>query len=108
MLPPLLVDHSQSSVRFFTGSGALTGTITGFAFTIYTVLAWPLITAGKHLISIPPFIVIAYELTILFGCLASFVGFLFLSRMPAISTIISAKEEFSDKFIIEVGTEDRR
>ena len=99
----ILEDEAQSSVRFFTATGALTGFATGFGFTIYTVLAWPIIVAGKHLVSLPPFMVIAYELTILFGCLASFAGFLFLSRMPALSTVISKSDEFSDKFIIEVG-----
>jgi len=62
-----LLDHSQSPVRFFTGAGAVTGCIAGFAFTIYTVLSWPLVTGGKEVVSINAFIVIAYELMILFG-----------------------------------------
>ena len=97
-----LLDTSQSHVRFFTGIGAITGLIGGYAFTSYTVFSWPLITGGKQLISVPAFTVIAYEMTILFGCLSAFAGFLFLARMPALKNILSADEEFSNKFEIHI------
>jgi len=99
-----LIDDSQSAVRWFQGAGAITGTITGFAFTIFTVFDWPtpMITGGKPFVSIPAFIVIAYELTILFGCLAGFLGFLHLSRSPVIKNMFTKNIELSDKFIIEV------
>jgi hypothetical protein len=103
-----LLDDSQSPVRFFTGGGAITGLIAGFAFTIGTVLAWPqLITGGKPLVSIPAFLIIGYELTILFGCLFAFNGFLLLSRTPSVTDIFSNRE-FSRKFQIVVSDEDRR
>ena len=105
-----LLDERQSGVRFFTGFGALTGLITGFTFTIFTVFDWgsPMITGGKPLVSIPAFTVIAYELTILFGVLTAFVGFLHLARMPVFADIFSRKKEFSQKFEIEVRSEARR
>jgi hypothetical protein len=99
-----LLDTSQSGVRWFAGAGATTGFIAGFAFTIYTVLSWPLITGGKPLVSIPAFLIIAYELTILFGCLTAFVGFLHFGKVPVIANMFSQRE-FSGKFIIEVGRE---
>ena len=49
----------------------LTGTATGFALTIWTALKWDLITGRQAAVSIPPFIVIAFELTILLGGLCS-------------------------------------
>ncbi len=93
-----------SKLKFFTLGGGLTGCISGFALTIGTVLAWPLITSGKPLISIPPFIVIAFELTILFGALASLTGFFLLGRFPKISKIIEP-EEFGNEFVIEIEGE---
>lgn len=98
-----LLDESQSGVRFFAGSGAVTGFATGFAFTIFTVMDWPLITGGKPFVSIPAFLVIAYELTILFGCLTAFVGFLHLARMPVIRNMFKSDEEFGAQFVIELG-----
>ena len=71
-----------SPVRTFTLVGALLGCASGFALPIATIRDWPLITGGKALYSIPPFVVIAFELTILFGALAGMLGFLTLSRLP--------------------------
>jgi hypothetical protein len=102
-----LLDHGQSHVRFFTGAGAVTGCAAGFTFTIYTVKSWPLITGGKEIVSIPAFIIIAYELMILFGGLTAFAGFLFLTRLPALRSIVSDKSEFSRRFEITVAHKDR-
>ena len=63
-----------AAVRARCGSSpwwaALTGTATGFSLTIWTSLKWELITGGKPVVSIPPFVIIAFELTILLGGLA--------------------------------------
>ncbi|MBW3553953.1 MAG: DUF3341 domain-containing protein [Gemmatimonadetes bacterium] len=71
----------QSPVRLFTLVGALTGTATGFALAIWTSLDWPLITGGKPIVSLPPFVVIAFEMTILFGALATVVGLVINARL---------------------------
>ena len=73
-----------SPIRLFVLLGGLLGCAAGFAFPIYTVLDWPMITGGKPLISIPPFVVIAFELTILLGAIGGMVGFLLLSGLPRI------------------------
>lgn len=98
-----LLDASQSGVRFFTGLGAITGCITGYVFTSYTVFSWPLITGGKPFISVPAFTVIAYELTILFGCLFGFLGFVFLARLPFVRGMFTTENEFSRQFEIHVS-----
>lgn len=74
----------KSPVRVFTLIGGILGCALGFAFPIYTVLSWPLITGGKPLISIPPFVVIAFELTILLAALMTVAGFLLLSGLPRV------------------------
>jgi Protein of unknown function (DUF3341) len=91
----------RSNVRFFALIGAGTGTITGFALTILTTLSWPLIVGGKPIVSLPPFLIIAFALTILFGSLSTFLGFLFLSRLPSLRGIRS-KVEYGNKFVILV------
>ncbi len=98
-----ILDQKPSYVRLFALVGALIGAATGYAITSGTVLDWPLITGGKQTISIPPFTVIAFELMILFGSLGSFLGFIILSRLPAVRTIIS-DDEFTDNFEIHVKT----
>ena len=98
-----LLDDSPSKVRMFQGGGAITGFITGFLFTSYTVWSWPMITGGKPFISLPAFTVIAYELTILFGCLGGFLGFLFLSRLPVPQAMFNKDDVISKHFEIHVG-----
>ncbi|HEX6938194.1 MAG TPA: DUF3341 domain-containing protein [Longimicrobiales bacterium] len=73
---------TESPVRMFTLVGALTGTATGFALPIWTSLDWPLITGGKPIISLPPFVIIAFELTILFGALSTVLGLFINARLP--------------------------
>ncbi|UCH84962.1 MAG: DUF3341 domain-containing protein, partial [Candidatus Latescibacterota bacterium] len=53
-----LLDERPSAVRAFIGMGAVGGFVAGFAFTIYTVLSWPLITGGKEIVSILAFVII--------------------------------------------------
>lgn len=101
-----LLDPRPSIVRLFALAGALLGLFTGFAFTIYTVKVWPLISGGKPFVSIPAFLIIAFALTILFGSLLSFLGFLLASRLPGLRSIVSG-EEFSELFEIVVKGSDR-
>lgn len=102
-----ILPGKRSKVRFFALIGAATGTVTGFAFTILTSLSWPLIVGGKPIVSVPPFIIIAFALTILFGALSSFAGFLLLSRLPSPRGIRSA-EEHGNAFVIVVEDGERK
>ena len=105
-----IVKAKPSELRFFTLAGALSGFFLSFAFIIYTVLSWPLITGGKPLISIPAFIIIAFECTILLGGIVSLLGFLHLNRLPNIKRVIEPRECGSQFIIIRdsaaEGTED--
>jgi molybdopterin-containing oxidoreductase family membrane subunit len=75
----------RSPVRLFTLVGGLTGAAGGFALTIWSSLKWNLITGGKPVVSIPPFIVIGFELTILLGGLCTLLGLLVTARLPRLS-----------------------
>lgn len=108
ILAPHPVHHAEellslrpSGVRMFALIGGLTGAATGYLFPSFTVWDWPLISGGKPMIAIPPFTIISFELMVLFGALSSFLGFIILSRMPAVRTIAST-DEFTDNFEIHV------
>src|SRR5436190_490180 len=60
-------DRPVSPVRLFTLLGGLTGTVSGFLLTIWSSMQWGLIVGGKPVASIPPYVVIAFELTIRCG-----------------------------------------
>lgn len=101
--------YGDSPVRVWTLVGALTGTATGFAFTIWTSMDWPLVTGGKPIVSIPAYVVIAFEMTILFGALATLFGLFINSRLPHTKPMIVYDPEFvSGRFGLYVpATGDR-
>lgn len=96
----------RSPVRLFTLVGALTGMASGFALTIWTALKWNLITGGKPVVSIPPFVIIAFELTILLGGLCTLLGLLVTARLPSLKGSSRYDPRFSvDRFGVEVTCE---
>ena len=76
------MEPPQSPVRVFTLIGGLTGAATGFALPTLTSLDWPLVTGGKPIIAMPPMIIIAFELTILFAALSTIAGLFINARLP--------------------------
>jgi hypothetical protein len=62
--------------------GAACGFSVGLLLTIGTQIAYPIITGGKPIQSIPPMIHIIYEGTMLGAILFTIMGILFESRLP--------------------------
>ena len=95
--------HDVSPIRLFTLLGAGLGCFLGVALPAYTMLDWPLITGGKPTISIPPLVVIGFEVAMLLGALGAVTGFLSLSRLPALSRPVLYDHRFSeDRFGVVV------
>jgi hypothetical protein len=72
----------ESPIRLFTLVGGLTGAATGFGMAVWMSLDWPMIVGGKPIISLPAFVIIAFELTILFGALSTVAGLFINARLP--------------------------
>ena len=103
------MDDRPSKVRVFTLVGGLTGVVTGFLMQIWMSLEWPLKIGGKAYTSIPPYVIIGFELTILFGGILTLIGLLLVGRLyprrldAAYSSRFSA-EEFG--VVVKVGERD--
>ncbi|HET6580055.1 MAG TPA: DUF3341 domain-containing protein [Gemmatimonadales bacterium] len=63
------LDQPVSMVRLFTLIGGLTGCAAGFGMTIWMSFDWPLLVGGKTMSSVPAYVAIAFELTVLLGAL---------------------------------------
>ena len=85
-----------SPVRLFTLLGGALGCAAGVALPVYTMVDWPLIVGGKPLISIPPIVVIAFELAMLFAGLSTLIGFLLLAGLPSTRRPRAYDERFTD------------
>jgi hypothetical protein len=89
------LEHSVSPVRLFTLFGGLTGCISGLAMTFWMSYDWPLLVGGKPIATVPPYVVIMFELTVLFGALSTVIGVALLSlRKP--TTGLAYSEKYTD------------
>jgi molybdopterin-containing oxidoreductase family membrane subunit len=76
------IDESPSPVRWFTFLGGVVGGTLGFLLCAWTSLDWPLVTNGKEIVSIPPFMIIMFECTVLIGGLTNLFAMLFFAGLP--------------------------
>ena len=92
------LDQPVSWVRAFTLIGALTGCAAGFGMTIWMSKDWPLLVGGKPIAAIPPYVVLGFELTILYGAMFTVAGVIITSAMKSLKGR-PFKPEFSDDTI---------
>jgi len=109
LLSPVPLEEAQevlglhkSPVRHYSLAGAIIGAIGGFAMAAGTSLVFILPTGGRAIITIPPFLIITYEMTILFGVLFTLLGFHFVSGLPAWRDRPYLSSAGSDKFVVVV------
>ena len=109
LLSPVPLEEAQevlglgkSPVRRFALAGAIIGAIAGFAMAAGTALVFILPTGGRAIITIPPYLIITYEMTILFGVLFTLMGFHFVSGLPAWRDRPYLPEANIDRFVVVV------
>lgn len=78
-----MYEGRPSPVRWYTLTGAASGLTIGFLLTSLTAIQWPMINpGGKPVVSVPPYAVIMFECTILFGALFTFAGLISQCGLP--------------------------
>jgi hypothetical protein len=102
----------KSVIKRFTLFGGIFGGLAGFSLAAGTAVLYAHPTGGRPIITIPPYLIITYEMTILFGILATVLGFLISARFPAIRERVYVPEAAVDKFVVTVpcdsgATQDR-
>jgi len=97
-----------SRVRIYTLIGGLTGVVTGYAMTIWMANDWPIMLGGKPFSSIPPYTIIGFELTILFGGLLTALGLFVVGGLPSLRSDPMYSARFSaEDFGVAVRCRDR-
>lgn len=89
----------RSPIQWITFPGALVGFVLGILLTAGTSLAWPLVTGGKPIVSVPPFVVIIFELTVLVGSLTNLVAVAVGTRIGARATAFPTGVPFDSQLI---------
>src|SRR5204863_9946848 len=103
-------DQPVSPVRMFTLIGGIAGCAIGAWLTLYMSYDWPLVLGGKPVGSIPPYVVITFEMTILFGALSTILGIAFNALFAARRQGTTAYDArfTNDKFGVFVPSEPAR
>lgn len=91
--------------------GGLTGLVTGIGMQIFmNSIDYPYYISGKPMLSMPAFIPVIFELTILLSALTAVFGMLLLNRLPMLYNPLLKHERFrrvtSDRFFIVIDSSD--
>jgi hypothetical protein len=101
------IGRPLSPVRVFVLIGGILGVLTGLAVTVGTSWEWNLVAGGKPVVSLPPFIIIMFELMILFGGLSAALSFFVFARLPQFDPIAGWSERFgADRFGLAVKCDE--
>ena len=92
--------QAVSPVRMFTLIGGIAGCGIGAWLSLWMSGDWPIVVGGKPVLSVPPYVVIMFEMTILFGALSTILGILLNSMFAArrLGTIQYDPRFTNDKF----------
>ncbi len=106
----LALGLEKSPVRRFSLIGAIVGGISGFTLATVCALVFILPTGGRAIITVPPFLIISYEMTILMGVLATLIGFFVVSKLPAWTDAAYRPETSVDRFslVVDIGMDGDR
>ncbi len=99
--------EGRSRVRAWVLSGGIFGALSGLAITIGTSYEWNLNAGGKPIDSLPPYLIIVFELMILCGGIAGVLGFFYNAGVPVLEPVSGYETHFSgDRFGVMVSCEE--
>ncbi len=71
----------KSPVTYWTAAGGITGLVSGFALTAGSVSIYDLIVGGKPVLSLIPFLLVMFELTVLFAAIFNLIAVIYYARL---------------------------
>jgi hypothetical protein len=103
--------NDRTVPRLFLLGGVLGGAV-GIWMQVYANQDYPIDVGGRPLIAMPAFLVVAFELTILFAVLVGIVGMLAANRLPRLNHPVFEAPRFGlaslDRFFLCVLSSDRK
>lgn len=100
-------DIKRSWIPYVTFVAGTVGLLSGLALTWWTsAVDWPINVGGKPAFSLPAFIPILFELTILFAALSSVGALFYATGMPKVDPPVIDPDLTSHKFAVFVPQND--
>ena len=90
------VGGPESPVRRYTLIGGFFGATFGYWIAVWTSDYWPLVIGGKAIATWIPFTIIAFELMVLIGSLATVAGMFISSHLPNLTATVGYDPRFSE------------
>ena len=91
--------EKKTPVGWFTLAGGAAGLVCGYAVASFTSLRWELIVSGKPVVALVPFLIVGFELAVLFAVLATVIGLILHTGLPAYGDVEDNPEECTaDRF----------
>lgn len=91
-------------------AGGIVGGLTGFGLQVYCNFDFPLNVGGRPLIAAPAFVLITFELLVLFSVTTGVVAMLLMNHLPRLNHPLFEIPDFhfatSDKFFLAILAED--
>lgn len=104
------LDFRDNRVPWLTLAGGVLGAAVGYGMQVYTNLDYPLDIGGRPLLAPQAFLLITFELMVLFAVLFSIGGMLVLNHLPRLHHPLFSVDAFhlasSDKFFLVVFSTD--
>jgi hypothetical protein len=98
-----------SRVRVLAAIGGVGGVVIGFGMCILSSLIYRLTTGGKPPVSLAPFVVVGFECTILFACLATVGSLVYFARLRPLAPPAEYRDCFSsDRYGLYVQCDPAR
>jgi len=103
------LEGTDSPVKFSVFTGGVLGFLSAIGLVLLTSLAYILPVGGKPVVAWVPYIIVMFELTVLFGSLFNLLGLLFFSKFPDIFFFLGWRPFLpsftDDKFGVAVYTD---
>lgn len=102
----------EGKIAAATLVGGVVGAATGYGMQVYTNLDFPIDIGGRPLIAPPAFVLITFELMVLFAVTACILAMLILNRLPKLYHPVFDIERFDlatlDRFFLVVDAADAK
>jgi hypothetical protein len=109
---PALLGFTETKVGWLTLAGGIFGAALAFGMQVYFNWDFPINVGGRPLYAVPAFLVVTFELTILFAVSFCVFGMLRLNRLPRLNhpafTIPHFERASQDRFFLAIGHDDPR
>jgi len=102
----------EHRIQWLTLAGGIVGATLGYGLQVYTNLDYPIEIGARPLVATPAFLLIAFELMVLFAVLFAVGGMLALNRLPRLHHPVFDVPAFqlasADRFFLVVFGDDEK